>query len=428
MQFNNLIALKNGAAYKHPIMLILAGYSFLILMYGFWGAVRDSHDQRSFFETSRLILQGDNPYALSLQYIRENMPHISLEGLDANGGRSMYPPSAHILFIPFYSFLMSPQAGKIAWLACNLLFLVIIYCIFSKRYLYKFPPMYKYIFACLLIGASSTKTNLSLGQTALFSLSAFLLSISISNALLSGLCLTFAVSKPSLMVLFCCFLLARRRYITIAIALLMHLCLTWIAALWLSIPMTQLINDYTSKVYLLTSFESAVSFLFQTNGASLKTLFYLLHIPAQAVTMLTMALYALAFICIYMNRNMSEIRLLGLIAIMTVLIDYHQHYDFSILLFMFPMLACSCKDKLHMQWPLIYYMLLMYLPNFSRINFFVFETGTFFMAHPVGLLCWQIFYTSLFLALFWIYAKHSSPGIPEQAILTVDNVPDHKTT
>jgi len=386
----------------------MAVYAVLILLYGLWGAIRSSHDQRSFFETSRLIVHGHNPYAISLKYIKENMPRISLEGLDAKGGRTMYPPSSHLLFIPFYAFLISPQLGKLAWLLGNLLSLAIIYYTFCKRYLYQSAPIYKFIFACLLIGAASTKTNLSLGQTALFSLAAFMLTITISSALLSGICLACAISKPSLMVLFCFFLLVGRRYKTIGVALLIHMGLTWLAALWLRVPVLHLMIPYFAKVYLLTSHESSVSMFFQINGASLKSILYLLHMPPQAVTILTVALYAVAFLCIYYNRTKPEVGLLSLTAVLTLLIDYHQHYDFSILFFIFPMLVSREHDKPRSVWPLVYYMLIMYMPNFSRIRLVGFETNLFFGNHPAALLAWQVFYTALLFILFLICTKYSS--------------------
>lgn len=406
MNRNNLISPKKLSFCRQPFLMLLAVYSTLILFYGIWGALRESNDQRSFFETSKLLMSGQNPYLSSIKYIQENMPNISLQGLDFAGGRSMYPPSAHIMFIPFYAFLFSPQAAKISWLFWNLLFLIIIYYVFSKRYLAQLPKKYAYIFICLLIGASSTKTNLSLGQTALFSFAAFLLSLAFSNSFLRGLSFTFAISKPSLMVLFCFYYLFRKQYKTIMIALFIHIFTTWIIAIWLRTSPFQLFKDYALKVFLLVSYESAVSFLFQTNGVSLKTIFYLLHLSSNTITMLTVFLYCLAIVSIYIHRYVSEIQLFGLISILTVLIDYHQHYDFTILLFVFPVIAIQLKDKITFRWFLYYYLFLMYLPNLSRLNLILLETSYLFMNHHYGLLCWQFFYTSLFIILLWTYAKH----------------------
>jgi hypothetical protein len=97
----------------------------------------------------------------------------------------------------------------------------------------------------------------------------------------------------------------------------------------------------------------------------------------------------------------------GLIALLTILIDYHQHYDFSILFLMFPVFAGDEHRK--NPWLFAYYGLLLYMPNFSRMNFFGFSTASLFKDNVPALLAGQSFYTVLYLLLLAFYIKKFIP-------------------
>lgn len=126
-------------------LILLSIYACLVFSYALKGAITGAPDQKSFFKTSAMLLQKQNPYKLCNTYIK-NTSKITFDGLEQAGGNTLYPPSTHILFIPFYAFLSSPEAGTIAWLLCNIVFIAIIFYGISKRYLATSPFIHKYLF------------------------------------------------------------------------------------------------------------------------------------------------------------------------------------------------------------------------------------------------------------------------------------------
>jgi hypothetical protein len=394
--------------YKSFIALLVV-YSLFIFAYGIYGALTGSGDLKSFQKTSELLLHKKNPYELTINYIEQEGYNLSFAGLKKAGGISMYPPSTHILFIPFYAFLLSPDIACVSWLLWNFVFLGIIYWFVCSRYKSDIPEGYKHLFIFLLIGAASTKTNLSLGQTTLFSLAAFTLTLSFRdrNKWLSGLAFALAVSKPSLMILFVFYLLFKKEFRIIAIAFCIHLALTVGISIWIGQSPVVLMQNYFKVISLLTTQDNALSFYYQIAGVSLKTIMKIFGSSHLAITLATASLYVLAIMYIYRHRSLDEKRVLGLIALLTILVDYHQHYDFSILLFMFPVLAGGNHKK--NLWLFIYFGFLLYMPNVSRFNFFGFSTASFFKDNMPALLVWQSFYTGLYFLLLAFYIKEFIP-------------------
>ena len=386
-------------------LLFLTIYSFAIFSYGIRGALKSPSDLQSFYTTSKLLLQKVDPSQMTTDYLKSANTDVTFGDIDRHGGRSMYPPSTHVLLIPFYAFLFSPAAAKYCWLLCNIICLGIIYYVLCARYLSAASSFYKYILLCVLIGAASTKTNLGLGQTSLFSFAAFLLTLLLKDRhkWLSGIAFALAVSKPSLMVLFAIYLLCRKEYRIVITACAMHLLLTAGISLWMGISPITLTNNYLAKVSLLTFYKGAVAFYYQTNGISFKSLLFALNMPQSAINIATVLLYASAIAFILKIKNNEDHYVLGVTALLTMLVDYHQHYDFIVLLFMFPVFAAYAQYKRKPTWPFLYFLFLLYIPNFSRINFFGYATASFFLSHMNYLFWWQVFYTGLYVLLLLVY-------------------------
>lgn len=401
-------------------LALLTVYSVLIFLYGIYGALNGSGDLNSFYETSELLIKKTNPYTLTIDYIEREGYNISFDGLNKAGGISMYPPSTHIMFIPFYGFHLSPELGRISWLLWNIVFLVIIFWFLYSRYMKDAPGIYKYLLICLLVGASSTKTNFSLGQTALFSLAAFLITLFFKdrNKWWAGIAFAVAVSKPSLMILLVLYLIFKKEFKIVAIAFFTHVALTVCISAWIGESPAALIQSYFKTVALLTSQENALSFYYQFAGVSFKTIFNIFGSSSYIISLITICLYVSAAVYIYQKRDIGEIRIFGLIALLTIFVDYHQHYDFVILFMLFPLFANN-KHPWN-KWIFFYYCFLLYLPNISRFNFFGFSTSKFFMHNLTALIIWQFFYTMLYLVLLGLYIKKymvRAPGYDEKSCL-----------
>jgi len=389
----------------------LSVWSCAIFAYSLSGGFSWSPDQKSLYRTSHLLVQKQNPYALSNAYIKAAAPNISFAGLDAAGGSSLYPPSAHLLFIPFYAFLVSSRAGTTSWLIWNVIFLAAICYVISKRYLAAQPFMQTFLLVVLSIGAYATKSCLRYGQTSLFCFAFFLLALFLKdkNRWLAGIALACAVTKPNLMVLFVVYLLLSRNYTVVLVAALVHAALTWGLAAWLGISVGTLVGDYCEKVALLTSQKTALWLYHQVNGVSLRSILYILGFPRSYVLACTVVLYAGAAALLFIKRKADEKYILGLAALLTIFIDYHWHYDFVVLFVLLPVFAKNMPARRPPDWSLLYYLFVLYMPDFLRAGGY----GVFLRSHMHYLLAWQISYTLLFvilLLLFWFKTQHRHRG------------------
>ena len=261
----------------------------------------------------------------------------------------------------------------------------------------------------MLIGAASTKTNLSLGQTTLFSLAAFVLTLSFQDRSkwLSGFAFALAVSKPSLMILFVFYLLFKKEFRILAIAFCLHLTLTVGISIWIGQSPIMLMQSYFKLIGLLTTQDSALAFYYQMAGVSFKTIMKIFGCSHFIINLATVGLYVSAIMYMYQQRSLDEKRALGLIALLTIFVDYHQHYDFSILFLVFPVFAGDNHRK--NVWLFAYYGFLLYIPNISRMNFFGFSTPSFFKDNMPALLAGQGFYVLLYLLFLVFYIKKFIP-------------------
>ena len=349
-----------------------------------------------------MLLQRQNPYALSNTYIRTTSA-ISFAGLEEAGGNTLYPPSTHILFIPFFAFLASPEAGTIAWMLWNIVFIGVIFYGISRKYLANNPFVHKYLFFILMVGAYATKSCFRYGQTSLFCFAFFVATLLIKDKhkIAGGVLFAFALAKPSLMILFAWYFIARREYTIVFTGIAIHIALTIAAANWLGISPLALMSDYAEKVSLLTSQKTSLWLYYQVNGVSLKSILNILGTPSAIVFSITTLLYCAAAVIIYAKRKHSELYVLGLTALLTIFIDYHWHYDFVVLFLLFPIFAQDLKNNPTRPVSLLYFLLVLYMPDLLRAG----ATGVLLASNNGYLLIWQLCYTLLFAVLAILFLQ-----------------------
>jgi hypothetical protein len=367
-----------------------------MFVYSLLGSLAWSPDQSSFYKTSKLIIDKEDPFYMSIDYLR-TAGEISFQGLDAAGGWSLYPPSTHILLMPFYGFMVSSNLGKISWSIWNVLLLMVILYVLIKRYLPQQSHTYAYLLFLLVIGSYATKSCMRYGQTSIFSFAFFMLTILLKDKsrFLSGLAFALACAKPHLMVLFAVYLLFKKEYRILLIACFIHVGLT---AFWIHISPFELLRNYFTKVYLLTYHKTPLWLYLQVNGVAIKSLCNIFEMPTEAVSVGTAMLYIASFFLIYRYRDLNENKALGFVALLTIFVDYHWHYDFVILFLLFPLFAMAVLNKQGARFAFAYYLIVLYMPNFMWVSRFIRE-------NHIYLLSWQIFYSLLFAILLYIYIR-----------------------
>jgi len=383
----------------------LSIYSFFIFAYAIKGGLENAPDQKSFYKTSSMLIQGQNPYKLSNTYIK-NTQEITFAGLENAGGNTLYPPSSHILFIPFYAFLSSPEAGTKAWLWGNIIFIAIIFFSINRQHLSQSPFLHKYLFLIIILGSYATKSCLRYGQTSLLCFAFLMAALLIKdrNKILGGVFFALALAKPSLAILFIWYLLIRRQFTVVFTGIIIHVLLIMAVASRLDISTLELVADYFEKIHLLTANKTALWLYYQVNGVSLKSIFYILDFPQTAVVSITAVFYASAALLMYAKRNSSDLYLLGITALMTIFIDYHWHYDFVVLFLLFPVFAQELQNGTTKPVALVYFILVLFMPDLLRAG----ATGTMLAQSTKYLLVWQIAYTLMFIFLALLFMAKTS--------------------
>lgn len=399
---------------KKTCLALLTIYALAVFSYGIYGAIRGSSDQKTFYYTTKLLLEQKDPFKIGCEFIKQVPPeycYFYYKGVKEAGGYGLYPPSTHIIFLPFSGFGQSANAAKIWWLVWNMVFLAVIFYVIKTRYLAQSPPLYTYLLLCITIGSPATKTNLSLGQTGLFCCAAFLATIALKdkNRWLSGFAFALAVSKPSMMIFYAAYLTFKKEYRIVMTAVGTHLLLTLGISAWVGISPVELMSNYFEKVSLSFSHPGSLMVL-QTAGISFKSFLPFCPVPDIAKSIFTLFCYSVAVLVIYKIKDRNEYMVLGTIGLITLLVDYHHHYDFVILLLMFPAFSALLHSASRPAWPFFYYLILMLIPNLTRFAFFSFNTSAFFSSHTSYLLLWQIFYTTLFCLLLYLYLAKTDSG------------------
>ncbi len=390
--------IKQTNTFTKVVLVFLSVYTILIFLYSLYGAIHNAPDQKSFYDTSKRMLEHKNPFRTSVEYLKST-ESISFNQLDTAGGRSLYPPSAHLLFIPFFAFMYSAQAGVLSWAFWNVFFAALIFSVIRQRYLLSVPAVYVFLFLLIVFGGYATKSCFRYGQTSIFSFAFFMLTVHFKdrNKWLGGLCFSFACIKPSLMILFAIYFLIKRHYLIIGITVFVHAALTVLAAFWMDATPVALIGDYCKKISLLTGTKTDLWLYYQINGVTLKSLLYLFNASSSLVTWSTLTLYGISMYIIYRLREAHENVVLAVAAFMTLFIDYHWHYDFIVLLLVFPLIVKSFLTKPKNRYWLYYYVFLMFMPNLLR-------AGEFLKNHIDYLVIWQCLYTGMYglLGIFFV--------------------------
>ena len=217
---------KTQSNLRTGFFALLIMYSLIVFAYGVYGALTGSADLKSFHKTSELLLKKTNPYDLTINYIENEGYNISSAGLKKAAALPCIRPLR--ICCLYHSMPFSCHRRLPVFHGCfGILYFWGSYIGLSARAIKTISLLA--ISTCLsvmLIGAASTKTNLSLGQTTLFSLAAFVLTLSFQerSKWLSGLAFALAISKPSLMILFVFYLLFKKEFRILIIAFSLHLC------------------------------------------------------------------------------------------------------------------------------------------------------------------------------------------------------------
>ena len=304
---------------RYAVIALLAAMALVSLIQGVRNAVGASQDFQ--WDAAKAFTMRINPYDESL--------HPS-GILDAYGFEDVYLqmeanqfPSLLMLLIP-YTFL-PPLTARYAWIVSNLIFTAGIILLLRKTFLKTADRDVFIAFMLLMIAGTPYRNQLGVGQHSLFAFFFFLLAVwcderEDGRASFAGtvICLFICYFKYTLTVPLCLYFIYRKRYLQIAVSVVMHVILTVFAAWWLNDSVINMIVK-PLKVSGALAAEGCIDFGVWLNGSIVA------YVLAFAV-MLLLFIMALKLPAGMDNGYISVLTLWSLI------ITYHRIYDFFLMI------------------------------------------------------------------------------------------------
>lgn len=304
---------------------------------------RGATDFHSYWYAGHFVRQGRDPYQAYFQKDEPEGPIAYADGMVirtlpvAQANLAILPANTAplVLLLSLFAYFSWPVA-KGLWLVLNLfLALKVLQLVLT---LTPFPGIRLETTTQILIGLSfynlsATRIAVENGQTTLLVFFLMLMALVFTNksSLASGIFLGLALSKYSLALPVFLFLLYRRRFSTLVVALLLQVAgLLCLSALTKS-PPTQIMWEYV-RVLLVHS---------EKHGVHLASLFPVANIYTMPIALIgTLAVFWLVGGWLSdrqrlrtLPRNVVDLHLFAILALWTLLVAYHALYDTVIALF-----------------------------------------------------------------------------------------------
>lgn len=228
-------------------------------------------------------------------------------------------PSLLMLLLPYT--LLPPLAARYAWLASNLLFTVGIIWLLKKTFLKQMKRDTFTLLMLLMLAGTPYRNQLGVGQHTLFSFFFFLLAVYFSERKKGEIpmivSLVLCYFKYTLTVPLALYFIYKRRYKELAASVLVHIGLTFVAALWLDATFFDMLLEPLQVSSALAS-EGGLDFgaLFSGSGFSF---------VLAGIVML------LLFCMMLLLPQGSDGLTIGLLTLWSLIVTYHRTYDFFVL-------------------------------------------------------------------------------------------------
>ncbi len=237
-------------------------------------------------------------------------------------------PSLLMILFPFT--VIEPLMARYVWIVLNLLMTAGIIVLLRKTFLQKTDFREYAVLMLLMIAGTPYRNQIGVGQHTIFAFFFFLLAVCISEKseketeerspqtiIATALCLFICYFKYTLTVPLCIYFIYKKRYLEIAISVVMHVILTIVSAVWLNESFIMMIIK-PLKVSSALSAEGGIDFgvLFQGSFIS-----YL----AALLVMLML------FVTALMLKDSYDNRLMSILVLWSLIITYHRTYDFFVL-------------------------------------------------------------------------------------------------
>lgn len=319
---------KDNKALKAALVAALVLLASVSVIKGLQNAAEFSQDFQ--WDAAKALAMRLDPYELSMDQskadsigpLHEFYRMFTDRGLKQKMEANQFP-SLLVLLFPMTVF--SPASAKIVWAVLNLLFTAGIIWFLRKTF---FEDADKYVFSVLMltmIAGTPYRNQLGVGQHTLFAFFFFMLAVfidkraagktGIKDSVLMTVCLAVSYFKYTLTAPLALYFVYRKRYREFAASVLIHVCMTAGAALWLD----------KSIIYMISAPLKVASVLVAEGGLDLGVFLHggILY----AVTAVIAAV--LVYLAVKLPENEGSL-LFSVLILWSLVITYHRTYDFFV--------------------------------------------------------------------------------------------------
>lgn len=242
-------------------------------------------------------------------------------------------PSLLLILSPYT--LLSPLTARYAWLVTNLCLTVAMVYLLRKTFLKDIDIKEFTILVLLMIAGTPYRNQLGVGQHTIFAFTFFLLAVYISEyslffkenldkkiailkEILVIICLSICYFKYTLTVPLVLYFIYKKRYIEIAVSVVIHICLTAFSAAWL--------ND--SFLNMIIKPLKVSSNLSAEGGLDISALFKGSIIAYILLLVIMVGLFVLSL----KLREGFDCSLISILALWSLIVTYHRTYDFFVMI------------------------------------------------------------------------------------------------
>lgn len=290
-----------------------------------------SHDMQ--WTPTRDLLAGVNPYENFINWQEDGHELTPPHFLNQSPS---YPASVYVMIAPLG--MLDWGTAKATWLTINLALIALMLAGLQKQFPIRHPWALTFLIAGFLC-STPVRASLGAGQINFLSLAAFVWAYHFSQTqdrrsqCVAGILLAIAWAKYSLTFPLTLVFINQRNWRPIALAALIHFVLTLAAALQL--------NLYPQEFFF-----NSVAVVMMGNGtgfANMAALAMLLHVPSPvAMSAISIALLGAAY-SVARIKDIRQLPLLAVLAMLSYALFYHHSYDFIVLLFL---AWCIVSEKL----------------------------------------------------------------------------------
>ena len=284
------------------VLLALAGWASVSVVYGVKTALTDSADLERRAEEVDLFRHREDPY---------QDPDLT------------YPPTA----LPIFTALVptgSPNVRRLIWIILNLAALATFCGLVVATWGRDWPWWVQTAFVLVAVGSKPVRAGIALGQFHLIP-TTLLVAAEVFSARLAvaGLLTGLALTKPTMALPYLAVLLAKGRRTSFVVAMALQAVLLLGVSCWLGILPWRLIQEWLARARSQSS--SGTIDIPSLIGRG----FPKLNASANFLTSIVLAATSLLIVIL---RSRSRLGLLAISTISAALMTYHRHYDLVLLL------------------------------------------------------------------------------------------------